>query len=146
MIIVLWVFARTCRRRLSYYQVLLGKYLHLQYNVFVIYEDSKAVPQRPSHDKVPQKHVADWQGSTSTEAWFQQSCCYASLLMSHFDTDPPAPRRPAAYSLKHSWNGTPPRGCFRCIYNTLIVNIRNLHLMWQNPVAVFKNTLIYWHK
>ena len=51
------VFAKTCRRRLSYHQALLNKYLHLQYNVFVIYDESKAVPQRPSHDKVYQKHA-----------------------------------------------------------------------------------------
>ena len=36
---------------------LLSKCLHLQYNVFVIYDESKAVPQRPSHDKVPQTHA-----------------------------------------------------------------------------------------
>ena len=36
---------------------LLYKYLHLQYNVFVIYDELKAVPQRPSHDKVSQNHA-----------------------------------------------------------------------------------------
>ena len=36
------------------------------------------------------------------EAWFQQSCCCASLLKSHFGTGAPAPCRPAPYSLKHS--------------------------------------------
>ena len=36
---------------------LLNKCLHLQYNVFVIYDESKAVPQRPSHDKVPHTHA-----------------------------------------------------------------------------------------
>ena len=29
------------RRRLSYYQALFCKYLHLQYNAFVIYDESK---------------------------------------------------------------------------------------------------------
>ena len=29
--------------------------LHLQYNAFIIYNESKAVPQRPSHDTVPGK-------------------------------------------------------------------------------------------
>ena len=53
------VLARTCRRRLSYHQVLLCKYLHLQYNVFVIYDESKAVPKRQSHDNVPQKQAAN---------------------------------------------------------------------------------------
>ena len=53
------VLARTSRRRLSYHQVLLCKYSHLQYNVFVIYDESKTVPQRPSHDNVPQKHAAN---------------------------------------------------------------------------------------
>ena len=33
------------------------KHLHLQCNVFVIYDELKAVPQRPSHDKVSQKHA-----------------------------------------------------------------------------------------
>ena len=32
---------------------------------------------------------------------------------------------------------------FRCIYNTLIVNVRNSHLMRHNLVAVFKSTLFY---
>ena len=31
----------------------------LKFNVFVIYDESKAVPQRPSHDKVSQKQVAN---------------------------------------------------------------------------------------
>ena len=31
--------------------------LHLQYNVFVLYDELKAVFQRPSHDKVFQKHA-----------------------------------------------------------------------------------------
>ena len=39
--------------------------VYLQYNVFVIYDESKAVPQGPSHDKVPQKHAANWQENTS---------------------------------------------------------------------------------
>ena len=50
------VFARTCKRRLSYIRPFLYKYLHLQYNVFVIYDESKAVLQRPSLDKVFQKY------------------------------------------------------------------------------------------
>ena len=29
------------------------------HNVFVIYDESKAVPEIPSHDKVPQNHAAD---------------------------------------------------------------------------------------
>ena len=33
--------ARTCRRRLSYDQALICKYLHLQYNAFIIYNASK---------------------------------------------------------------------------------------------------------
>ena len=49
------------------------------------------VPQRPSHDKMPQKHAAHWQRNPHTEAWFQQSCCYASLLKSLLSTDAPTP-------------------------------------------------------
>ena len=49
------VFGRTCRRRLSYHQTVLCKYLHLQINLFIIYNESKGAPQRPSHDKVPLK-------------------------------------------------------------------------------------------
>ena len=64
-ILVMWVFARTCRSRLSYHQDLLGKYIHLQYNAFAIYDKLKTIPQRPSHDNVPQKHTANWQGYTS---------------------------------------------------------------------------------
>ena len=59
------VFATTCRRRLSYHQALLYNNLHLQYNLFVIYDESKAVRQRPSHDKVLQKHAANCQENTS---------------------------------------------------------------------------------
>ena len=33
------------------HQALFCKYLHLQYNVFVVYDESKAVPQRPSHTR-----------------------------------------------------------------------------------------------
>ena len=33
------------------------QYFHLQNNVFVIYHESKAVSQTPSHDKVSQKNV-----------------------------------------------------------------------------------------
>ena len=33
------------------------QYFHLQNNVFVIYHESKAVSQRPSHDRVSQKNV-----------------------------------------------------------------------------------------
>ena len=51
------VFARTSRRRLSYHRTLLYKYFNIQNNVFVIYDESKAVPQRPSHDKVSQKRT-----------------------------------------------------------------------------------------
>ena len=40
------VFARTCRRRLSYHQPLLCKYVHLQNYTFIIYNESKAVHQR----------------------------------------------------------------------------------------------------
>ena len=29
------------------------------HNVFVIYDESKAVPEIPSHNKVPQNHAAD---------------------------------------------------------------------------------------
>ena len=43
-----------------YHQALFGKYLHLQYNVFVIYDEAKTVPQRPSHkstgEHLTQKH------------------------------------------------------------------------------------------
>ena len=35
----------------SDHQALFCKYLHLQYNVFVVYDESKAVPQRPSHTR-----------------------------------------------------------------------------------------------
>ena len=52
---------KACRRRLSYYQALFCKYLHLQYNVFAIYDESKAVSQRPSHDIVSKKLAEKWQ-------------------------------------------------------------------------------------
>ena len=39
---------------MSYHQALLCKYLHLQYNLFVIYDESKAFPRGPFDDKVPQ--------------------------------------------------------------------------------------------
>ena len=45
----------------------LYKYLHLQYNVFVIYDESKAVHQRPSHDRVSQKHANNWQEKLTGE-------------------------------------------------------------------------------
>ena len=32
------------------------------------------------------------------------------------------------------------------LHTTLIVNIRKLYLTWHHPEAVFKNTLVYWHK
>ena len=37
----------------------LCKYLHLEYNISVIYDESKAVAQSQSHDKVPPKHAAN---------------------------------------------------------------------------------------
>ena len=43
---------------LSYHRAFLCKYLHLQYNTFTIYDESKAVLQEPTHDKVPQKQAA----------------------------------------------------------------------------------------
>ena len=52
--------SKRCRRLLSYHQVLLCKYLHLQYSVFIIYDELKTVPQTPSHDKVSQKHATNW--------------------------------------------------------------------------------------
>ena len=38
----------------------------------------------------------------NAEVWFQQSCCYAPLLKSHFGMDYPATCEFAAYALKHS--------------------------------------------
>ena len=40
-------------------------YLHLKYNSFIIYNESKPVLQRPSHDKVPLKHAANGHTNTS---------------------------------------------------------------------------------
>ena len=54
--------------------------------------------------KVPQKDAANWQENTL------HSCCFASLLKSHFGMGAPAPCRFAAYALKHSYNGIPLRG------------------------------------
>ena len=85
-------------------------------------------------------------GTPPAEAWFQQSCCCAPLLKSHFGMGAPAPCRFGAHAPEHSLNEKPPRCSLQCIYNTLIVNVRNLYFMWQNPVAVFKNTLVYWYK
>ena len=42
---------------------------------------------------------------------------------------------------KHHWGS-----CFRYIYNTLIANILNLHLLWLKPGTVFKQTIVYWPK
>ena len=66
-----------------------------------------------------------------------QSCCYAPLLKSHYGMGASTPCRFAAYALKHSENGAPLRGCFRCIYNTLAVNIRNLHLFLLLFIFIF---------
>ena len=85
-ILVMQVFARTCRRRLSYHQALFGKYLHLQYNVFVIYDEAKAVPQRPSHNKVPQKHAANRQGNTSHRSMIPTKlllCIFVEITLRH---------------------------------------------------------------
>ena len=69
------------------------------------FESSRDHPMIRCHKYIQQTD----RGPSHTEAWFQQSCCYASLLKSHFGTSSPALCRPAAYSLKHSETGTPQR-------------------------------------
>ena len=112
----------------------------------------KAAPQRPSHDKVPhdkvpQKHAANWQGNTS-----QRSMIPTKLLLCIF----------IEISLRHGWphslqirricskkllKSNTSKGLLAMhLHTTLIVNIRKLYLTWHNPEAVFKNTLVYWHK
>ena len=71
------------------------KYLYLQYNVFMIYDDLKAV-------KVPQKHAANCQGNTSHRSVIPTSCCYASILKLLFGMGVPVPCRFATYASKHS--------------------------------------------
>ena len=90
-ILVMKVFARTCRRRLSYHQALFCKYLHLQYNVFVIYDEAKAVPQRPSYNKVPQKHAANRQGNTSRRSMIPTKLLLSIFVESHYGMGTPAP-------------------------------------------------------
>ena len=71
---------------MSYHQALLYKYLHLQYKVFVIYDESIAVPQRPSHDKIPQKHTANWQGNTSHRSMIPTKlllCIFIEITLQH---------------------------------------------------------------
>ena len=76
------------RRRLSYHQALLCKYFHLQYNAFIIYKASKAVPQSPFHEKVPRKHVVNWRGNTSC-----RSVIPKKLLLCNFFKITPRHRR-----------------------------------------------------
>ena len=138
-IIVMYIFARNCRRWLSYHQALLYKYLHLKCNVFVIYDESKTAPQRPSMTKCPKNTQASDRGTPSPEEWCRQNCYCASLLKLHFGmVCPICPKT----LLKRNTSV----GLLLMHYNTLIFHVRNLHLMWHNPVAVFKNTLVYWHK
>ena len=47
------------RRRFSFYQALLWKNLHLQYNVIVIYDEPKAVSQRPLLDEVAPQNASN---------------------------------------------------------------------------------------
>ena len=69
-----------------YHQALFGKYLHLQYNVFVIYDEAKAVPQRPSHNKLPQKQAANRQGNTSHRTMIPTKlllCIFVEITLRH---------------------------------------------------------------
>ena len=68
------------------HQALFCKYLHLQYNIFVIYDEAKAVPQRPSHNKVPQKHAANRQGNTSHRSMIPTKlllCIFVEIALQH---------------------------------------------------------------
>ena len=79
-------YVSTCRRWLSCHQALFCKYLHLQCNVFVIYDEAKPVPQRPSHIKVPQKHAANRQGSTSRKSMTATKlllCTFVEITLRH---------------------------------------------------------------
>ena len=67
--------------------------------VFVIYDESKAVPQGPSHDKVSQKHALTGEHLAQKR---NSNKSAALLLKSHFGMDAPAPLRVAAYPSKHS--------------------------------------------
>ena len=67
------------------------KYLHLQYNVFLIYDEAKAVPQRPSHNKVPQKHAANRQGNTSHKSMIPTKlllCIFVEITLRHWFPHP----------------------------------------------------------
>ena len=75
----LFFFTTIYRRRLSYHQALLWKHLNVQDDAFIIYNVSKLVLQRPSHDKVSQKHRANRQGNTS-----RRSAMPTELLLCNF--------------------------------------------------------------
>ena len=91
-IIVMQVFARVCWRRLSYSQALLYKYLNLQYSVLVIYDESKAIHERPSHGKVSKKRADNWQGSTSRRSVILTKlllCVFIEITLRHGYPPPP---------------------------------------------------------
>lgn len=90
-IIVMKVFARTCRRQLSWHQAFLYKFLHLHYNVFVIYDELQAIPQNSSHDKVSQKHAENWQVNIFCRAVIPKKpllCIFIEILLRHECTGP----------------------------------------------------------
>ena len=118
--------AKTCRRRFSYHQVLLCKYVHLQYIVLIIYDNSQAVPQRQSHDKVARKHAATDRGTPHAETWFHTKlllCIFIEITISH-GCLLPLLNLHICHKTFLKWNI--PSDCFRCIYKALIVNIKNL--------------------
>ena len=89
---------KACRRRLSYYQTLFCKYLHLQYNVFVIYDESKAVSQRPSHDIVSKKLAEKWQWNNTHISVIPTKlllCIFIEIILRRWC---PRPCRFAAYA------------------------------------------------
>ena len=70
----------------EYHQAFFCKYLHLQYNTFAIYDEAKAVPQGPSHNKVPQKHVPNRHGSTSRRSMIPKKlllCTFVEITLRH---------------------------------------------------------------
>ena len=94
--------------------------------------------------KCPKNTGQTDKGTRHVEVRCQQSCCYATLLKLNIVVS--APPQIRLIPLKRSQNTTPLRSCFRCIWNTTIVNMVNLHLMWQKPEGVFKKDLLYWRK
>ena len=76
-------------QQLSYHQAISYKYFHLQHNAFIIYNESKPVPQRQSYHKGFQKHTVNSQGNIS-----RRSVIPIKLLLCNFNKITP----------RHGWS------------------------------------------